>query len=297
MPFLNKIRRLLAEPPPEFVFEFSEAGIAWAHHARQKTDTGFHTFEPDTVSVSPVRDNVLKPEAVQAAIRELAPAGSTAKPRPAAIILPDYCGRVAVLDFDSFPSDPREQAALVRFRVKKSVPFDLDAASVSYVTQAGSGKRKDVVVAVVAIDILARYEAPLRMAGLHPGAVTISALAAMNLVHDSSLGVMAKLTGKFLSVMVSDNNALKMVRCVELEHVTPDDIVAVLFPTFAYVEDEMKRRPGKLLLCGFGESAPELAMRLSSELNVETEPLRSAHGTPGAHNAGLHGYLQAAEAA
>ena len=32
----------------------------------------------------------------------------------------------AVLAFDQFPTDPREQASLVRFRMKKSVPFDVE---------------------------------------------------------------------------------------------------------------------------------------------------------------------------
>lgn len=295
MSLAGKLKRLLEEPPPEYVFEFSEAGIAWAHTGKQPAN-GFFPLEPGTIAVSPVRDNILKPEAVESAVVGLAPSAG-AKRRPAAIILPDYCGRVAVLDFDSFPGQPEEQAALVRFRVKKSVPFDLDAASVSYAVQPGGGKRKDVVVAVVALDILARYEAPLRVAGLHPGMVTISALAAMNLMNDSGLDITAKLTGKFLSVMVSDNNALKMVRCVELEHVTPDEIVSVLFPTFAYVEDEMKRRPQRLLLCGFGEAAVEIGDRLAAELSVTVEPLRSPFGMPGPHNAGLYGYMQAAGAA
>lgn len=295
MSLAGKFRRFLEEAPPEFVFEFSEAGIAWARTGKTAAN-GFEPLDPGTISVSPVRDNILKPEAVESAIVNLAPAEGT-KRRPAAIILPDYCGRVAVLDFDSFPGQAEEQAALVRFRVKKSVPFDLDAASVSYAVQPGGGKRKDVVVAVVALDILARYEAPLRVAGLHPGMVTISALAAMNLMNDNALDITAKLTGKFLSVMVSDNNSLKMVRCVELEHVTPDDIVSVLFPTFAYVEDEMKRRPQRLLLCGFSDAAGELADRLAAELNVTVEPLRSPYGVPGPHNAGLFGYMHAAEAA
>ena len=39
------------------------------------------------------------------------------KRREAALILPDYCARVAVLDFDSFPADPKEQLSLVRFRL------------------------------------------------------------------------------------------------------------------------------------------------------------------------------------
>ncbi|MDX1980517.1 MAG: hypothetical protein SFV51_09635 [Bryobacteraceae bacterium] len=289
------MRRLLSEPPPEFVLEFSEAGIAWAHH-NKKLDTGYMPLEPETLSVSPVRDNVLKPDVLEAAVRSLAPPDGN-KRRPAAIILPDYCGRVAVLDFDSFPGEAHEQAALVRFRVKKSVPFDLDAASVSFAVQPGSGKRKDVVVAVVSLEILARYEAPLRVAGLHPGIVTISALAALNLLRAGALEVTAKLTGRYLSVLVTDSNSLKMVRCVELEHVTTDEVMAVLFPTFAFVEDEMKRRPERLLVCGFGAACDGMAEQLGAELSVPVEPLRSLYGPPGAFNSGLYGYLQGVEAA
>jgi len=39
-----------------------------------------------------------------------------------ALILPDYCIRLAILDFDEFPSGPEEQLALIRFRLKRSVP-------------------------------------------------------------------------------------------------------------------------------------------------------------------------------
>ena len=65
------------------------------------------------------------------------PTGTASAARP--LILPDYCARVAVLDFDTFPSDPAEQLALVRFRIKKSVPFDVDSAIVSYVEQPRPG--------------------------------------------------------------------------------------------------------------------------------------------------------------
>ena len=66
------------------------------------------------------------------------------KRRPAAVILPDYAARVSVLDFDSFPSSPEEQLSLVRFRVKKTIPFDIDSAAVSYWVQpADQGRREE----------------------------------------------------------------------------------------------------------------------------------------------------------
>lgn len=294
MSILQKLKHIVEEPPPELILEFSEAGIAWARRG-VTVETGFAPLDPSVLSVSPVRDNVLAPDKLDLAIQKLVPAAANKKRRPTAVILPDFCGRVAVLDFDSLPSDPAEQLSLVRFRVKKSVPFDLEAASVSFAIQPhGSGKRRDVVVAVVAHEILARYEAPLRMAGLHPGLVTISALAAMNLVHDSALAVTAKLSGKVLSVAVTENETLRLFRCVELDHVTPEEITAVLFPTLAFVEDELKRRPQRLMLCGFGAFGDSISGELARELNVSVESLRSPWGAPTPFNAGLMGYLQSA---
>src|SRR5262249_15406944 len=159
---------------PEFIFEFSETGIAWAHHNKTQS-SGFQPFTAEVLSISPVRDNVINAEKLEETVLKLVPPAASKRRRPAAIILPDYCGRVAVLDFDTFPSDPQEQMSLVRFRVKKSVPFDLEAANVAFHVQPHSqgGKKRDIVVAVVSQEIMARYEAPLRVAGLHAGLVTL----------------------------------------------------------------------------------------------------------------------------
>jgi type IV pilus assembly protein PilM len=293
MSIFVKLRRLLDEPPPEFVFEFSEAGIAWAHRAKTLS-SGFQPFTEEVLSVNPVRDNVLLPEQLQETVGKLVPTSPHRRRRLAAVILPDYCSRVAVLDFDTFPSDVQEQQALVRFRVKKSVPFDLEAASISYHVQphVAGGKKRDVVVAVISQEILARYEAPLRMAGLHAGLVTLSALTALNLVHSPDLEVVAKLSGRAISVSVTENNVLRMFRCVEMDAVTPADVTTVLFPTFAFIEDEFKKKPQRLLLCGFGGLGESLATGLGMELNTTVEPVRSTAGIPSSYNAGLLGYLQ-----
>ena len=92
-------------------------------------------FSPSSLErwwLSPLEDNVLRPEIVGAMIGRLAPSTGSKKRRPAAVILPDYAARVSVLDFDSFPSSAEEQLSLVRFRVKKTIPFDIESAAVSY---------------------------------------------------------------------------------------------------------------------------------------------------------------------
>jgi type IV pilus assembly protein PilM len=285
MALWKQITHLVKDPAPEHVFELSEAGIAYARNG----ETGFQTFEPGVLAVSPVADNLLRPDAVASALARIAPPNG-AKRRPAALILPDYAARVSLLDFDSFPSSPEEQLPLVRFRVKKTIPFDIDSAAVSYWAQPASSKagvkKVDVVAVTVSYEILARYEAIFRSANLYPGEVTTSGLAALNLYSASDVAVIAKLTGHVLTVMAVADGRLKLFRCLTIEEGSDEEILAVLHPTFAYIEDELGRKPEKLLLCGFAKP-PE-------GLNLEMEPMRSHLGAPNAYNAGLLGYLEAA---
>lgn len=282
MSILHTISRLVKDPPPEHAFEISEAGISYAHGA----ETGFEKFPPDTIAVSPSADNVLRPEAVASMIGRIAPASGAKKRRRAAVILPDYAARVTVLDFDSFPSVAAEQLPLVKFRIKKTIPFDIESAAVSYYVQPSSGSKKVEVLAVtMAFDIVARYEALFRAAGFHPGEVTTSSLAALNLYRGDGVAVVAKLSGQVLTVTVLSGGTIKLFRCVKLEGLDDAELLAILHPTFAYVEDELASPVRKLILCGFPHGVP-------AELKCETEPLRSRIGAPGEFNAGLLGYLE-----
>src|SRR5215510_8370889 len=128
---LEKLKSILQEPPPAMAFEISEAGIAAARiGARAELD--FQPLRPGSVSVSPVRENVVDSDEFLGAVRSLAGTQAARKRKDVALILPDYSTRISVLDFDQFPKEPQEQAALIRFRLKRSVPFDVESAAMSY---------------------------------------------------------------------------------------------------------------------------------------------------------------------
>jgi hypothetical protein len=162
----------------------------------------------------------------------------------------------------------------------------------SYWAQNGEKGKTDVVVVMAPLEIVSRYESPFRTAGMNPGMVTTSCLAALELAPEAGLSVLAKLTGRVLTVVVRDKIQLKLVRCLELPSAVLDDIAAVLVPTFVYIEDNFGRRAEKLLLCGFGAATTEAEFRFAEELGVGVEALRSPLGTPGENNAGLLGYLR-----
>ncbi len=266
-------------------------------------DTGFEPLPSGALEVSPVEDNVRQAELILPVL-DLAAAGvhgssgagrargsKSPKRRTAAVLLPDACARVSVLDFDAFPAVPAEQAALVRFRVKKTVPFDIESAAVGYYVQPGTDKKAktEVVAVTIALEVLARYEALFRNAGFHAGEVTVSGLAMLNLYKGQDAAMLAKLAGKTLTLMVVAAGRLRLFRCLTLEYggdqASEEEIRSVLFPTFAYAEDELGAPIRRVILCGF--AAP------LENLPCESEPLRGRFGAPGPFNAGLLGYLEA----
>lgn len=288
---LERLKLLLQDPPPAMAFEISEAGIA-AARIESRAELEFHPLKPGTLCVSPLKENIADPDDFSLAVRALAGAQPSRKRREVALILPDYSARLVVLDFDSFPSDPKERLSLVRFRLKRAVPFDVESAAIGYWEQPAPNKRTTVLAAVASLEIVSRYEAPFRAAGMLPGLVTLSSLAALELAPEDGLTVLAKIAGRVLSLMVRDKGVVELARCLDLPSAELDDIEAVLIPTFVYVEDNLGARPGKLALCGFGARTAEAAQRFQRDLGVETEPLRSRLGAPGENDAGLLGYLR-----
>jgi type IV pilus assembly protein PilM len=239
---------------------------------------------PEGVLVpSPIHNNIADVPAFTAAIRKLVPASGGR--RTAALILPDNAMRLAVLEFENLPEKAEERMALVRFRLRKTVPFDIDSAAVAYHIQAGN----KVLVAVAPAEVIAHYELPFRAAGLEPGIVTPAALALIELLPASGSWLVAHRNSGALSVLVVGNGILTLARSLDLGGETGaiglDEIVSDLYATRVYVEDQAGERPDRLYLAGFGAESSAVAARLASELDVEVEVVREEHP-------GLAGYLR-----
>ncbi len=284
----NTCRRLIADPPPANIFEISGRGIAAVHRNGGAPDLKYAELGEGVLTVTPLHDNITNQDAFQTAVSSLAGAPSARK-RQAALLLPDFSSRISVLDFQTFPGAAAEQAMLIRFRLKKTVPFDIDAAALSYHVQHPSADgRVDVVTALMPLEILARYEAPFRAAGFQLGTVTPSLLGSLRLVKPGGIVVLAKLSGRVMTVAVLQESALRLVRCVELENVAEPEVSSVLLPTFVYGEDKRGRPANRLLWCGFGPRGEAW----SENWGIPAETLGSRYGAPGEANAGLLGFLE-----
>ena len=78
--------------------------------------------------------------------------------RDVVAILPDCAVRVALLDFETLPEKQTEADAVIRFRLKKALPFNvLERAAISYeVRRTASGVR--VITAAALENVLTEYE-------------------------------------------------------------------------------------------------------------------------------------------
>ena len=77
------------------------------------------------------------------------------------------------------PRGPAEAIPVLRFRLRKMVPFEVEHAGLSYQILSQSKTEARVLVAVLPSKILEEYETVVRAAGYEPGSVMPSALAAL----------------------------------------------------------------------------------------------------------------------
>ena len=139
------------------------------------------------------------------------------KERRTTLVLPDAAVRVLLLDFDQMPAKADEALAVVRFRLKKLLPFDADDALVSY--QVMSSTRGMVRVLAVAIprEVLGEYEAMVREAGFEPGAVLPSTLAACAGIEEMEAATLVVNAGmQSVTTAIVQGGVLLLHRTVDL---------------------------------------------------------------------------------
>ena len=117
--------------------------------------------------------------AIVAAVRKALEAVSQ-KTRDVTLVVPDAAVRVLLLDFDELPDKAAEALPVVRFRLKKLLPFDADDAAVSYQVMSSSRSGLQVMAVAMPREVLAEYESVVREAGFEPGAILPSTLAALS---------------------------------------------------------------------------------------------------------------------
>lgn len=190
------LRRLLLEPePPPAGIEVRATGVSGMRlqrHGRGLALGAAAAFElpRDTLQLSLSEPNLRDPEAFRRALAALAERIGIAKGARVALVLPDAVGRVAFVPADEVRARSRaETEELLRFRLRKSLPFDVREARLAWVAlPALTGRPAEVMVAALFAPVLIGYEEALREIGLVPGLVELSGLALLAALDDAPRG-------------------------------------------------------------------------------------------------------------
>ena len=223
----------------------------------------------------------------------------SSRSRDVIAVLPDAAVRVMLLDFETLPANRTEAESVVRFRLKKSLPFDLDKAKISYHAQpAATGLR--VVAAVALSSVIEDYESVFREAGYSPGIVLPSMLAALGAADADKPTLVVKVDARTTSIAILDKNQLLLFRTLENPRgatITGEQLAEEVYPSVVFFQDTYQLNIQHIFIAGLadaGGAVPALRAQTGaevSELVVNSQLGASVGSLPKWKMAGVVGAL------
>ena len=226
---------------------------------------------PGCVVPDLIENNLRQPDAVYEIIRDtLGSVGG--RSHDVIAVLPDAAVRVVLLDFETLPSKRDEAEGVVRFRLKKSLPFDVDKAKVSYHVQPSSAGVR-VIAAVALANVVEDYEAAFRQAGYQPGLVMPSMLAALGAAHAQQPSLVIKVDARTTSIAILDGPQLLLFRTLENMRgvtITGEQLAEEVYPSVVFFQDTYHLNIGRIFVAGLPESggaAPALKAQTGAQVS------------------------------
>ncbi|QHN02208.1 hypothetical protein FTO74_01540 [Granulicella sp. WH15] len=271
---------------PRLALEIRPEGVVAARAedaAAQVTAVAYGELAPGAVLPGLKHGNLVNRAAVVAAVRKALEAVML-RERQTSLVLPDAAVRVLLLDFDTLPPKPVEALPVVRFRLKKLLPFDPDDAAVSYQVMSSAKGMVRVVAVAVPREVLAEYEGVVREAGFEPGAVLPSTLAALSGLGDDEESTLVVNAGdSSVTTAIVQGNVLLLHRMVDFAA----EGVEIAPPVVAAVAPAIPQELLALPLVDVESSSAEWTMQqpvagygvldddhISAEANVQARRLR-----------------------
>jgi type IV pilus assembly protein PilM len=225
---------------------------------------------PGSVVPDLVEGNLRQRDAVRDAVEETLNSVG-ARTHDVIAVVPDAAVRVVLLEFDTLPADSEEAINVVRFRLKKSLPFDVDKARVSYHAQkSDNGVR--VVAAVALASVVQDYETAFRDAGFSPGVVLPSMLAALGAAGGERPTLVVKVDSRTTSIAILNAEQLQLFRTLENTRgvtITGEQLAEEVYPSVVFFQDTYHLNIEKIFVAGIadiGGAAPALRAQTGAEV-------------------------------
>ena len=252
---------------PRLACELAPAGVVAARlNDTPQTATSFAALFAGALIPGLKTPNILDKAAVVAALKRALDAVD-ARDKRLTLVVPDAAARVLLLDFDTLPSKLAEALPVVRFRLRKLVPFEVDDAAISYQIMTQNADEARVLVTAMPRAVITEYEEVVRLAGYEPGVVIPSTLAALAALSEAEPALFVNLNGSSVTTAITRGDELLLHRSLELpddETLHDEELRHAVSVSIAYFEDTLSSIPNAVFYAGPG-GAPELSRVLELE--------------------------------
>lgn len=220
--------------------------------------------------------NVEDPRGVEGALaRALDEAGFSGS--ELVLVVPDGAARVGLLRIESMPSRSADQESFIRWKLRKNVPFDVNAARVVFEKLDANGA-VDLLTIVSPLAVMEEYESVVDALGIHPGVVVLSTLAALNLLDGDSPvdeALFVKSSRAAIVTTIVKGGRLRFYRRLP----RPVSLEDAIYPTLMYYQDKLGEGAGggigEVILCSETGDGDDVAA-CGDRLGVRPRPLHPA---------------------
>jgi type IV pilus assembly protein PilM len=279
----------LASPPLEAAIEITPAAVSVAVLGGRSSNPVVQGYavEPlpaGAVTPSLTATNIADPEAVARAL-SAACQSLGLKPKRVALVIPDVAAKVSLVRFDQTPARRDDLNQLIRWQVKKSTPFPVDDACLTYTTGAENAGGSEFIVVVARRETIREYEGVCERIGIEAGLVDIATFGVINLFLSSNLGtagdwLVVHMRPEYTSIAILRRDDVLFFRNrAEGDAEALEDVV---HQTAMYYQDRLEGRGfNRILLGGIGrlQGEVDLARRnLEARMGTVVEPIDPTRG-------------------
>jgi Tfp pilus assembly PilM family ATPase len=205
------------------------------------------------------------------------------RPRRIGLIIPDIVAKVSLVRFEQVPPRGQDLDQLVRWQVRKTAPFAIEDAQVSYVPGLRADDGQEFIVSLARRDVILEYEQLCAEAGAQAGLVD---LATFNIINAVLAGTAAPSADWLLVNIAADYTSIALLRGPHLIFFrnratdTEGTLADLVHQTAMYYEDRLKGAGfAQVILAGAGAADARQAGDIDQIRRSLEERLKTAVGT------------------
>jgi hypothetical protein len=195
------------------------------------------------------------------------------------LLLPDAAARVCLLSFETLPENRKQAHALMRWRMRETLPFPLEEARISHQVVLRDAERIEVLAVAAKASVIAEYEKALEQVYARPALVLPATLALLPLLPKAEEAgqLLIHLCSGTITSAVTAGNRLRLWRTRQLGRLDSSELCrqaqAESARVMASCRDHLKVEIGRVWLCVRPPGGSEFCLELSQALDHPVELL------------------------